>query len=218
MQRRLFALTTLTALALIACDKSSNSSAKKDKKSKDDEDDDDDDGSSKKKKSKEKEKEKAPGVDRGLTKSYGGDDAGATALIKALNDKNNDQVALSKSLRPDAADFKAIFVGDAAAKAETAYKKIWDAPTFSPFKGSAEQTEAIVQKATTDDIVAWNATASNVLPGGYEDVKGSFNKGFSVYRFSYVKPGEKLGMAFDGLIHVNGHWVFIPKPWKFLRG
>ena len=29
-----------------------------------------------------------------------------------------------------------------------------------------------------------------------------------------VKPGETLGMAFDGLAFVNGHWRIFPKPWR----
>jgi hypothetical protein len=214
MNRRLFTLGTL-ALALVACD--SKSSAKKDKKDKDD-DEDDDDGSSKKKKSKDKDGDKSSGVDRSATKAFGGDEAGAVALVKALNDGKTDGVALTKALRPDSADFKAIFVADAASKAETAYKKLWDAPDFGAIKGKPEQTEALVDKATTDDVIAWNANANNILPGGYEEVKTKFNKGLPLYRFKFVKPGEKLGMAYDGLIYVNGHWVFVPKPWKYLGG
>lgn len=32
-----------------------------------------------------------------------------------------------------------------------------------------------------------------------------------------LEPGQTLGMAFDGLVHVNGHWRLFPKPWKALR-
>lgn len=27
-----------------------------------------------------------------------------------------------------------------------------------------------------------------------------------------------LGMAYDGLIYVNGHWAWFPKPWRVLGG
>jgi hypothetical protein len=27
---------------------------------------------------------------------------------------------------------------------------------------------------------------------------------------------SRLGMAFDGLVHVNGRWVLMPKPWRAL--
>ena len=45
---------------------------------------------------------------------------------------------------------------------------------------------------------------------------GQLQSGVTLYRFKFVKPGEGLGMAFDGLVHVNGHWVIIPKPWRAL--
>ena len=38
--------------------------------------------------------------------------------------------------------------------------------------------------------------------------------GLKVYRFKFVEPGEDLGMAFDGLVNVNGHWRIFPKPWR----
>jgi hypothetical protein len=37
-----------------------------------------------------------------------------------------------------------------------------------------------------------------------------------IYRFKFVEPGKDLGMAFDGLIYVNGHWRIFPKPWRAL--
>jgi len=37
-----------------------------------------------------------------------------------------------------------------------------------------------------------------------------------VYRWKYVKPGEQLGTSFDGLIYVNSHWAWFPKPWRVL--
>ena len=33
----------------------------------------------------------------------------------------------------------------------------------------------------------------------------------------FVEPGESLGLAFDGLIFVNGRWVLMPKPWRVLE-
>jgi len=32
-----------------------------------------------------------------------------------------------------------------------------------------------------------------------------------------VKQGETIGLAFDGLVYVNGHWVIMPKPWRALK-
>ena len=43
---------------------------------------------------------------------------------------------------------------------------------------------------------------------------GKLKPGVVLYRWKFVKPGSTIGMAYDGLAHVNGHWVFIPKPWR----
>ena len=45
------------------------------------------------------------------------------------------------------------------------------------------------------------------FPGGYKRVADKFKPGLTVYRWKYVKPGEKLGMSFDGLVYVNNHWA-----------
>lgn len=52
------------------------------------------------------------------------------------------------------------------------------------------------------------------LPGGYQTHTKHFRPGLAIYGFEYVVPGETAGMAYDGLIKVNGRWVFIPKAWR----
>ena len=42
------------------------------------------------------------------------------------------------------------------------------------------------------------------FPGGYKAVLPHLKPGNAIVRFKFVKPGETHGMAFDGLIHVNG--------------
>ena len=33
-------------------------------------------------------------------------------------------------------------------------------------------------------------------------------------RFKFVKPGQTFGMAFDGLVYINGKWCIFPKPYR----
>ena len=54
------------------------------------------------------------------------------------------------------------------------------------------------------------------LPGGWKLVGPFIKPGLTFYRGKFVKPGERLGMSYDGLVHVNGRWVWVPKPYKFL--
>ena len=61
------------------------------------------------------------------------------------------------------------------------------------------------------------AGASHYFPGGYRRAAKILRRGHTVYRWKFVKPGEKLGMAFDGLVYLNGRWLFFPKPWRILQ-
>jgi hypothetical protein len=80
---------------------------------------------------------------------------------------------------------------------------------------SPANTELALFKATTDELQQ-GAAAANEFPGGYKRIADKFKPGLTIYRWKYVKPGEKLGMAFDGLVNVNGHWVWFPKSWRIL--
>ena len=141
-----------------------------------------------------------------------GNQAGAKELLTAFLKPDADRKALTAGLRPDKADYEAVFAGDLAAKVMAAHAPMWDAgAAIGPNEG---QTELLLDGVTSADIKGWTPNAADVLPGGYEKIKDGFKDGLIVYRFKFVKPGETTGMAFDGLIHVNGKWRLFPKPWR----
>jgi len=141
-----------------------------------------------------------------------GNQTGAKELLAAFVKPGADLKSLSAALKPDTADYAAVFTADFAAKVETSHAALWATnPELGPKEG---QTEVLLDAVTSADIKGWTANAADVLPGGYEGIKDKFKDGLLVYRFKFVKPGETLGMAFDGLIHVNGKWRIFPKPWR----
>ena len=141
-----------------------------------------------------------------------GNQAGAKELLSAFVKPGADLKALSAALKPDTADYKAVFAGDFAAKVQAAHATLWASnPELGPKEG---QTEVLLDGVTSTDIKSWSANAADVLPGGYQGIKDKFNDDLIVYRFKFVKPGEQTGMAFDGLVHVNGKWRIFPKPWR----
>jgi len=146
---------------------------------------------------------------------YPGTEEGARALLTDLMKPDADRAAMTKALEPTDAQYKAYFVGDAAAKAQETYKGLWGGANMviAPKDG---QTELLLESATTEDLQAWNDKAGP-FPGGYKDVAAQLKPGVTVYRFKFVKPGETLGMAFDGLAFVEGRWAIFPKPWRALR-
>lgn len=140
---------------------------------------------------------------------------GARALLAAFTAPGANTTALSAALRPTAADYAAVFTADAATKAEQTYAPAWDAGQMhiAPKEG---QTEVQLNSATTDQIKAGDPAAQE-FPGGYAEIGAQLQPGVTLYRFKFVEPGKDLGMAFDGLAHVNGRWVIFPKPWRALR-
>jgi len=144
-------------------------------------------------------------------------EAGAKALLKSFFDPKVDRVALSLALKPKSADYRAVFTKEeVAAKAEKAYESLWKIVKRRPIGPKAGQTELLLWEATTDDLKAGTGNARK-FPGGYKRVAKLLKSGLKVYRFKFVRPGEKLGMAFDGLYNLGGRWVLMPKPWRALR-
>ncbi|MFI1702502.1 hypothetical protein [Streptomyces bobili] len=148
---------------------------------------------------------------------YPGDDKGARALMETLGEDGG--TGLVRSLRPTAADYRALFQPDFAGQAEAFYEdSLWGTSPQPPRPWARYgQTELRMWKATTDEIRAWTPVVRSNFPGGYAQVKDRFRAGLTVYTWDYTKPGAERGMAYNGLVYVNGHWAFIPKPWYVLR-
>ena len=144
--------------------------------------------------------------------AYPKTDEGAKALLQALPK----DPALVGRLKPTTEDYKALFAGDAAAKAERFYAtNLWNGD--AKVGGDAGQTELKLFKATSEEIRSWSSTVEANFPGGYQQVGPHLKPGLTWYRWKYTEPGKDTGMAYEGLVHVNGHWVWTPKPWKALE-
>ncbi len=149
------------------------------------------------------------------TSTYPGTEDGAKQLLTELRTAP-DAAAKTKGLRPSEADYKAVFTDDFAGKAEKGYDELWADPK-AVITADPANTELKLSKATTDDLKAWTPDVKRDFPGGYEKVKDFYKPGLTIYRWKYTKPGEDLGMAYDGLIYVNNHWAWFPKPWRIAK-
>ena len=140
---------------------------------------------------------------------------GAKALLESFLKPGADLAGMSTALRPTKDDYKALYTDEFAGKLDAMYAPAWDAGALV-LKPKDGQTALLLFSATTEDFKAGNAAAGE-FPGGYKKIADQMKPGVTLYRFKFVKPGETLGMAFDGLAHVNGHWVIVPKPWRAMR-
>jgi hypothetical protein len=137
----------------------------------------------------------------------------ARKLLETFLQPGADLKALSAKLRPTAAEVAMVYEESFAKKLHGLYDPAWEAGALvlAPKEG---QTALLLDPVSSDSVRAWDAKAQAILPGGYEQVKGDIKPGLTIYRFKFVKPGETIGMAFDGLVQVNGRWIILPKPWR----
>ena len=98
--------------------------------------------------------------------------------------------------------------------AEAMYKADWDAGriVIQPKDG---QSELKLSAASTEDLQKGSGEARE-FPGGYGKLAPKLAAGLTIYRFRFVQPGQSLGLAFDGLVYINGHFAFFPKPFRIL--
>ena len=138
---------------------------------------------------------------------------GAKALLQEYLKPGADVAALTKKLQPTDKDYESVFKPERSKKLAEMYAQPWKDGLIgiAPKPG---QTELLLFSATSEELQKWTGNAKQYFPGGYEKIGPSIADGFTFYRFKFVSPGEKLGMAFDGLVHVNGHWRLFPKPYR----
>jgi hypothetical protein len=125
----------------------------------------------------------------------------ATEVQKIAKSLRGDGALLLK-LKPTAAQIAAIAatMEDAALLADYTEKLFASLPAGGLTAKDGQTAELVVGPAD--------------LPGGYQQQAAHFSKDVAIYGFKYVAPGETIGMAYDGLVLVDGKWVMIPKMWR----
>jgi hypothetical protein len=153
-----------------------------------------------------------------LTNSGGslasGSEDGAKTLLTQFVAPNADTLALTRSLRPTSADYKALFDSESAPKIETAQAKDWDSGK-AEIKPGGGQTEIKIESASGADLVTGKGAAKD-FPKDYKKFAKHIVPTATLFRFKFVKPGEDAGTAYDGLAFVNGHWCIVLKPYLAL--
>ncbi len=140
----------------------------------------------------------------------------ATALLKRFLDPSADRPQLTRELRPTPQDYRRVFTPAFSAQAEAHYASLWDGgdAVVAP---NAGQTALLVSTASSEDAKAWNARAAQTFPGGWKEMGPHLQPGVTWVSFKFVKPGETLGMAYDGLVLIDGRWRLFPKPYRVPR-
>lgn len=118
-------------------------------------------------------------------------------------------------LRPQESDYERVFVGDAAGRARYGYAQMWMSPP-GPL-GKRGQTEVHAFASTADAFLTDNEF-SQQFPGGYRKIAEHLNPNVVWLAFKFTEPGKTSGMAYDGLVWLDGRFTWFPKPWRVLAG
>jgi hypothetical protein len=153
-----------------------------------------------------------------MSDKFPGTKDGAQALLQEFMKPGADNKKLTMELRPTKEDCRAFFNDQAVAdRAAEQYDKLWSAgnAAVAPKEG---QTELKLFSATTEELRNYGGE-SGEFPGGMVGSSAGdlLKPNLTIYAFKFVEPGENLGMAFEGLTHINGHWRLFPKPWRLAK-
>jgi hypothetical protein len=122
--------------------------------------------------------------------------------------------AMTLALRPRDEDYPLVFVSGAAEQARQGYGGLWtSSPVIEP---GPDQTSMRVNVAMAEELTG-GTTRSREFPGGYAEVARAFVPGRVWIAWKFVVPGETLGLAFDGLVYLDGRFAWFPKPWRVIR-
>ena len=144
-----------------------------------------------------------------------GSEADARALLAEFLKPGADHRALTQAILPTREEVLAVYAEPLGSAMWANYaEQMGPGVSFAPKAG---QSDLLVVHTTTRALFDRKPVLAE-FPGGYKDVLQYFKIDVPIVRFKFVKPGETLGFAFDGLIFLNGRWVIMPKPWRSLPG
>jgi len=124
-----------------------------------------------------------------------------------------DCAALGRGLRPQPEDYARVFVPEHAARAREAYEVLWAGPEAFP-QPKRGQTELLCVAAWSQDLAVEELPL--LFPGGLRRVAPLLSPGRAWVAWKFVKPGSREGMAFCGLVWLDGRFAFFPKLYRVI--
>lgn len=122
---------------------------------------------------------------------------------------------LGESLRPRDEDWQRAFVPALADAARAAYAAAW--PQAPKVQRASTRASVHVQLAPAGMLTHDNEL-SRGFPGGYRSIASGLQPHRVWAAWKLVEPGASAGMAYDGLVWLDDHWAWFPKPYRVLAG
>ncbi|MEJ8850982.1 Imm49 family immunity protein [Variovorax rhizosphaerae] len=134
-------------------------------------------------------------------------------LLEALaHDPNG---AVLQTLRPRPADAALAFTPTHAAAFSEAAERMWAAGPRLP---AATPGSRVVCHVAPAGMLADDNELSRHFPGGYRALAADLQPQRVWVAWKVIAPGATDGMAYDGLVWLDDHWAWFPKPFRWLKG
>jgi len=135
-----------------------------------------------------------------------------TPLVAAVShDRSGEALSL---VRPREDDFAKAFVGGAVEAARRAYADIWKDVFDMRYPDAAQTT--ISCELSPAGMLATDNELSRRFPGGYRSIAHLLDPHRVWACWKCLRPGASAGMAYDGLVWLDDHWAWFPKPYRAL--
>ena len=132
-------------------------------------------------------------------------------LLAAFADPTLDHAAIIAQLKPQPGDAAAAFHADIAAHVQSAYDQLWqDTPQIEPKPG---QTVLHVHPCPAG-MFGQQTPLTQPFPGGYAALGPYLIPNRIWLAWRYTEPDAPRGMAYNGLVWLDDHWAWFPKPYR----
>jgi hypothetical protein len=121
---------------------------------------------------------------------------------------------LHAALKPRAGDAAKAFLPPHDDRARVAYDALWAAP---PPPTPAAPGSRLVLHLAPAGMLHGDNELSRPFPSGYRRIAGMLNPHRVWACWKLIPPGRDAGMAYDGLVWLDDHWAWYPKPYRWLQ-
>ena len=139
--------------------------------------------------------------------------AAQRVLVAFLQPGANARV-LTQAFHPQPDDFAAVFRGDLAGGLRSLYDELWN--TQPTIQRKRHQSSLIARACPAEAFTADNPMMS-FFPGGYAGLAEYLQPSRIWVAWKFVAAGERLGMAYEGLVKLDHRWVWFPRPYIVIR-
>lgn len=134
-----------------------------------------------------------------------------TPVLRALAQDRSGHLAAA--LVPRESDYAMAFAPEAVEAARQGYARLWSqTPELAPVHPDSRLELHFAPAGMLEyaNELSWH------FPGGYRAIAHMLDPHRVWVAWKLIPPGQSAGMAYDGLVWLDDHWAWFPKPYRML--